>query len=319
MTKKLLFLLVFSLLTSFAVAQKVSPKGSPKMLPIIKATSKKAYFMEGKEERHNWNISPEIPLDVHITTKIVKSKWITFYTNIDSIKVKLKPNEIFDFIVILNNKDTCRTRIKSLPYVDYSKQKIASHDTIPFVLTEFNNIKIKTILNKKDTLYLKFDSGTAGLLLTREVIKEKKFGEIVNRKDNILQFGNLTFDNLEIYPVELSGQGTVGRFGWDLFDGRIVEIDFDKNILIVHSKPIKISKEYSKFEMEHIYNSFCIQAELEIKGKKYKNRFLFDSGYQRTIMLDTLLMHKQNYPKDLKIIKKVMMKGDKGKKYLLLR
>ena len=53
--------------------------------------------------------------------------------------------------------------------------------------------------------------------------------------------------------------------------------------------------------------------ELEIKSKKYTNRFLFDNGYQRTIMLDTLLMEEQHYPKDLQVIKKVIMKNGQGK------
>ncbi|MEJ0106916.1 MAG: hypothetical protein WDO19_32170 [Bacteroidota bacterium] len=40
-------------------------------------------------------------------------------------------------------------------------------------LTEFNNLKVKAILNNADTLDLKFDSGTTGLLLTNETIKNK--------------------------------------------------------------------------------------------------------------------------------------------------
>lgn len=181
--KKILFILLFSTLTvSF----------SQKKLPIVKATSLKAYFMEGNEERHNWNISPEILLDIHETTKISKSKWITFYTDIDSIKVKLKPNETFDFIELLNNKEYCKTRIKALPFINYSKQKLAIHDTIHFELTPFNNIKIKAVLNKKDTLNLMFDSATNGLLLTEVAIKEKNLISASEKK--------IIFCSLEINP-----------------------------------------------------------------------------------------------------------------------
>jgi hypothetical protein len=31
-----------------------------------------------------------------------------------------------------------------------------------------------------------------------------------------------------VYPVTLSGQGTDGRFGWDLFKEKIVVLDYDK-------------------------------------------------------------------------------------------
>jgi hypothetical protein len=284
-----------------------------KELPIIKANSKKAFIIEGEDDRQNWNISPETRPDIHTITKSVKPKWIKFFTDTDSIKVKIKPNENFDFIVLLNNKDSCYTRIESLPVKNYSEQKPATHDTIKFALTEFNNVKIKAILNNTDTLNLKFDSGTTGLLLTNDAISQKTHLSNTSNTDNTLQIGNLTWHSLQVYPVALSGQGTDGRFGWDLFDGKVVEIDYDKSIFIVHSKLPKISKQYSKFDIAYTHTLFCIQGELQIKNKKYKNRFLFDNGYQRTIMLDTLLMNEQDYPRNLEVIKKVIMRNGQGK------
>ena len=284
-----------------------------KKLPVIKASSKKAFIIEGGDDKENWGLNPSIKPDVHTITKSIKPKWVSFYTDIDSIKVKLQPHEHFDFIVLLNNKDSCYTRLESLAIKDYSRQRPVTHDTIPFELTEFNNIKLKAILNKTDTLDLKFDSGTTGLLLTNDAIKQKTHLQNTDHNDNSLQMGNLTWDSLPIYPVELSGQGTDGRFGWDLFDGKIVEIDYDKSIFIVHTKLPGINKAYSSFAIEYTHTLFCVRAELQIKNKTYKNRFLFDNGYQRTIMLDTILMNEQGYPKDLQVIKKVIMKNGQGK------
>lgn len=164
-----------------------------------------------------------------------------------------------------------------------------------------------------DTLDLKFDSGTTGLLLTNDAIRNKTHLSSDEKADNTLQIGNLTWDSLRVYPVELSGQGTDGRFGWDLFDGKIVEIDYDKNLFIVHSRLSAISRQYSKFDIEYTHTLFCIQGELQVKNEKFKSRFLFDNGYQRTIMLDTSIMNEQHYPKDLEIIKKVIMKNGQGK------
>jgi bifunctional DNase/RNase len=302
---KIFALLSLLFITHFSFAQ---PN-----LPIIKANSKNAFIIEGVEDRQSWGINPPIKPDVHTISKITKPKWIKFYTDIDSIKVKIKPNEHFDFIVLLNGKDSAFTRIESLPIKNYANQRPVTHDTIPFILTEFNNIKIKAIVNRIDTLYLKFDSGTTGLLLTNDAIKQKTHLANNSGKDNTLHIGNLSWSGLEVYPVELSGQGTDGRFGWDLFDGKIVEIDYDKNIFIVHSQLSGISKTYAKLPIEYTHSLFCIAGDLAVKNKKYKNRFLFDNGYQRTIMLDTLLMYEQDYPKDLEVIKKVIMKNGQGK------
>lgn len=104
--------------------------------------------------------------------------------------------------------------------LNFSKQSPITQDTIPFVLSEFNNTIFKAVLNNKDTLNLKFDSGTTGLLLTNDVIENKIQWSRNAKFDNHLQLGDLSWDSLRIYPVQLSGQGTDGRFGWDLFDGK---------------------------------------------------------------------------------------------------
>lgn len=302
---KISILLSILCVTSFLQAQS--------RLPIVQANSKEALIIEGKDDRYDWYVSPETKPDIHTISKADKPKWVAFYTDIDSIKVKIKPGGHFDFIVLLHGKDSCYTRIESPPFQNYSKQKAAQHDTIPFTLTEFNNIKIQAVLNKIDTLDLKFDSGATGLLLTKDAIKLKTHLSNTSEANNTLQIGNMSWDSLPVYPVVLSGQGTDGRFGWDLFDGKVVEIDYDKSIFIVHTRAPKMDEGYSKFDIEYVHSLLCIRGELQIKGKKYKNRFLFDNGYQRTIMLDTVLMHEQHYPDNLEVIKKVIMKNGQGK------
>ncbi len=193
------------------------------------------------------------------------------------------------------------------------EQVTVARDTIPFTLSDYNNIIVKAVINDIDTLNLKFDSGTTGLLLTNNAIDNKLHWTRNSNHDNSLKIGNMEWDSLRIYPVELSGQGTDGRFGWDLFNGKVVEIDFDNSLFIVHSKPPPIDKEYARFDIEYTHTLFCIEAELEVKGIIYKNRFLFDNGYQRTVMLDTVLMAEQNFPKDLEVIKKVIMRNGQGK------
>jgi hypothetical protein len=157
-----------------------------------------------------------------------------------------------------------------------------------------------------------FDSGTTGLLLVNDFIKNKHLPDD-GASNNSLRMGTLKWDSLRIYPVEISGQGSDGRFGWDLFDGKVVEINFDKSYFIVHSRLTNIGHGYSKLAMTYIHTLFYIQGDLQIKDQHYISRFLFDDGYQRTAMLDTTLMSEQHYPKNLRVIKKVIMKNGMGK------
>lgn len=198
---------------------------------------------------------------------------------------------------------------------------------IPFELTEYNNIKIKAILNETDTLNLKFDSGTTGLLLTHKAIKEKTNLLKNNGEDSItenyvklknlssLQIGALKWNDLEIYPVEHSGQGTDGRFGWDLFKDKIISIDYDKSLLTVHEQMPDITS-YTRSSLEKTETLFCINGVIKYKNKTYKSRFLFDTGYQRALLLDKDILQEQSFPKDLKIIKTNQLRNGAGEIFI---
>ncbi len=297
------------ILSFFLILTALSYSQNP--LPVIRAGSIKAFIAEGNEEKSNWTLSPDLRPDIYSTTKSSKAKRVKFYTDIDSLLITIKPGKKFEFVVLLNGKDSCFTRIESPATKNYATVNPAFHDTIPFVLTALNNIVVKVILDDKDTLDLKFDSGSTDFRITNDAIKNTL--HLTDLTSHFFKIGKQTWDKQNIIPVELSGQGTVGRFGWDIFDGMIVEIDYDNRIFIIHSKLPKLTKGYSKFDMEYTNGLFCIQGELQLKNKKFKNRFLFDNGYQKTIMLDTMLMQEQNYPKDLAVIKKVIMKNGQGK------
>lgn len=287
-----------------------------KKLPVIKASSANAFIVEGPDDKTNWTLSPEAHPDIYQTSKSVKPQWVKFYTDIDSLKIKLEPGSTFDFVVLLNNKDSCFTRFESPEIKNFSKRTPAIHDTIPFMLTAYNNIKLKVVLDKKDTLNLKFDSGSTDFRLTNNILKDL---HIDNLNAHLFQIGKQLYEMQQINPVVLSGHGTDGRFGWNLFDGEIIEIDYNKNLFIIHSSLPKIGRDYEKFAMEYVQGLFCIYGELQIKNNRYASRFLFDNGYQRTIMLDDDLMKEQDYPKDsLEVIKKVIMKNGQGKEIPVL-
>lgn len=77
-------------------------------LQIIKATSKQVGIKEDNHLRKNaWVIAPETNPDVFSTS----AKKVTFYTDIDSISFNINPEKHYDFVILLNEKDSARTRI----------------------------------------------------------------------------------------------------------------------------------------------------------------------------------------------------------------
>jgi len=284
-----------------------------KKLPVVKSNSQEVTIIENNELKTSWFLNAKVKPDTYTTGKNVKFKHVKLKTDLDSIDIKLKPTEKFDFIVLYKGKDSCLTRFESPEIKNFSKVKPVKRDTIPFVLTEQNNIKVKGKLNKKHEVDLMFDTGASGFYLIKDAIKKylNPNGLKLTMKDisdNDFVIGDLEWPHEQIYPIETTGHGCEGMFGWNAFDGKVVEIDYDKNIIVVHSKRPKISKDYEKFEMELMKEHFCINVEMEVHHKKYKNRFLFDSGFQKTLMLDNALIKKSGYPKaELPVIAKTVM------------
>lgn len=277
-------------------------------MPVIRAPGETALIVEGTDDITTWYLSPGARPDVYTLNKHTGERQVLFCTGLDTLSVRLKPGRAFDFVVLTTKGDSCFTRLQSPPLLTASS--VETHDTLHFVLTEYNNIKLKVRLNGNDTLDLKFDSGTTGFLLTKEAIKNHGLSSLSNHRFNL---GKLEWSGQTIRAVELSGHGTEGRFGWDIFDGRIIEIDYDEGLFIVHSQLDVKQRKYEKFAIEYTHGLFCLSALLKVKGRVYKNRFLFDNGYQRTIMLDKDLVSEQGYPAaSLPVLRRTVMQNGRG-------
>ncbi len=290
-------------------------------LKIIKANSNKTFFIEDNNGvKNNWWLDPTVKLDIYHTSKNKSSKDVRFYTDIDSLSIKLCPGETYNFIVLLNAKDSCFTQIISDAVITKFKDlEPSTHDTISFTLSEDNNIVIKALLNGKDSLQLFFDTGARDLLLTKTTIKNKtsllnKENSSTNQifKKNSLKIGNLEWSNISVYPIELNPYD--GHFGWNFFDGRLVEINYDKNILIIHSSLPSIPKDFVKLPIEYIKGYFFVNGFFQLNRKQYSSRFLFDSGYQRAIILDNTLV-KAKDTDSLEVLKITILKNSHGKEF----
>jgi len=302
------FLILFLLISSHGFSQK--------KLPVIKAASNRAKIYEEGNPVSGWNITPEANPDIFVTNKLTKAKTVKFVTDSDSIIFKIKPGEKKDFIVLLNGKDSCYTRIQSPERKDLSAIRPEIHDSIPLKINKQNTIYVLAVLNKVDTLQLNFDSGTKELVITNEALKSKVKSKLTFYNTPYeLQIGHRIY-KAPVFDTELSGHDTDGRFGWDLFDGMIVELNYDKGLMIVHSKmPRQVLKDknYTKLGIHYSNQLFFVESEIEQNGVKNKDLFLFDTGYQMATLLDNDLLRESNFPTDkMDIIKKTMLHGATG-------
>jgi hypothetical protein len=317
---KILALLSAMFLTSLSLAQTA--------LPVIKAASKKVSIKDGDIlSKNSWSLSPTARPDIYTADRTRKTKWVTFYTDIDSIKMKVKPGTRYNFVILLNGKDSCYTQVASaVPPEDKSLRKVAIDDTIPFTLTPYNAIAFKAVINGTDTLNLHFDTGSWDVMLTKDAIIKKtnllsgQTGSAPNfnklNKVSKLQIGKLVFNDPVCSATELTAHDMDGRFGWNLFEGKQVELDYDKRRMIVHSgKLVKAPKGYVRSTLG-FRNSFMIVKGVIKKGDQLlPGDFLMDSGSAQAIILDSAWSASADFDRGLQLIRSITLRNPRGVKF----
>jgi len=226
--------------------------------------------------------------DVYTADRTRKTKWVTFYTDIDSIRVKLKPGARVGFVILLNGKDSCFTQVASaIPPDDKNEVLVDTHDTIPFTLTAFNAISVKAVINNTDTVNLHFDVGSFDFHLTKDAIL-KKTTLLPNRQNVLagkeqanynklngvqtLAIGSVTWRNPAVMPTSFTAHDMDGRFGWNLFENKVIEINYDNSILVIHSKLPANTKGYTKAAIDFKRSFVCINAAFKKKWQKIKRQ-----------------------------------------------
>ena len=90
-------------------------------LPTIKASSKKVDINDGGQlSQGNWILNPELELDIYKTKVEKGTKLVTFYTDQDSISFNVERGKTYDFVILLNEKDSCRHQINTIPDFNFT-------------------------------------------------------------------------------------------------------------------------------------------------------------------------------------------------------
>ncbi|MCE7066105.1 DUF4932 domain-containing protein [Dyadobacter sp. CY326] len=124
------FLFAFGLIFSASAA--FSQK-----LPLIRSSVKIIDIHVGKVIRKSsWNIDASIKPDVFDVAVPKNGTPVTFVTDQDSIRFDVKPGDYYEFIILLNGKDSALTAIKSIldvPRAQFSDDYKKSHAGKTFV------------------------------------------------------------------------------------------------------------------------------------------------------------------------------------------
>ncbi len=178
-------------------------------------------------------------------------------------------------------------------------------DTIPFLLSDHNNILVPVILNKADTLQLMFHSSFTGVSVTADGLKHcttlradeegiaHSWGGDAQSsvsRSNRLRIGRQMWDSVVVTIDEQSGQDSDGKFGWDLFQDEVLEINYDRNELVLHPSLPALGKDFAVLPFEERDGSLYVEATVTLGDTTITDRFMFHTGYGGTCILGTGFM-----------------------------
>lgn len=82
-------------------------------LPVIRATSKTVDIRDGNHlKKGYWVIMPERKPDYYFVELPEKNHKVSFVTDMDSISIDISYGKYYDFIILLNGKDSCYTLLR---------------------------------------------------------------------------------------------------------------------------------------------------------------------------------------------------------------
>jgi hypothetical protein len=193
---------------------------------------------------------------------------------------------MFNFGIVLNG-DTCYQRVTSenpnkVHYTSPNKGLV--NDTLPFTLGPNNAIHLRGQINHSKELDLIFDTGASIGVLSEE--GKDKGTALRSDNKNVFEIGNITIANSPANYINYNGGLKAdGVVGYNAFEGKVVEINYDKNIVVIHHRRFDTGG-YASTEMKWRGSAMFIEARIGIRNKKYKGLFLFDTGSKWALSLN---------------------------------
>lgn len=293
-------------------------------LQLIRANSPKVTIKDGWEGKTKyWNhiVKSQSPIVYHLAKNGNKRK-VTFYTDLDSIAVIVTAECDYKFNVLLNESDTC-TVILTTKNHKYVRQKQSQNetDTIPFTINSNKQIIINGSINNSSKIDFCLDLGARVVYVIGKnfdkqyhlhldgLIEDESVIGLSTEKtssNNTLQLGNLNISNVPICYIDEAGfLGNGGALiGYNVFQNKILEIDFNNKYLLIHSKLPEKSATYAPIEFKQTTGGLYIPITIYNGKKICKGWYFFDTGADNALTFDTRFAKKEGLINTMKVIGK---------------
>jgi hypothetical protein len=265
-------------------------------LPIVRANSTTADIQDGNRLLHGgWIIQPEVELDTYYAMRASGERKVTLRTDVDSISFDVRPGQQYDFVVLLNGKMRCRSRISTLHERCYMEGKPGAPvlDAIPFSIGKDLKIHITGKINDSPPLDLLFDTGADTLALFPSglakcpnlridgSVKNAGIGGVVTcstSSDNPVNLGALRWDHESLVLIDKQVDHADGIVGHNLFEDKVVEIDYDAMLLRLSDTVPERAKSWTALPIRFKGTLPAMEVRFSCGSEDFDEWLIMDTG-----------------------------------------
>ncbi len=249
---------------------------------------------------------------------------MTFISDVDSLSFDVLPGCTYDFTVLLGGRDSCRTRISTMMQ---AYGRLGSHavgpDTIPISITK-GKLNLVGTVNGSGPLNLIFDTGAEGCALYPSAQgKGAEFqldgttlnsgtGGTTQRRtasDNRLEIAGLRWDHEPFIAVERQADRADGIVGWPLFLGKVVELDYDRMIMVVYDELPAKAAGYARTAMPYVGPLTAVEVVLVAGEKREGGLFILDTAGTGAMNVNQAFSAAHGLPGAMRVLGKSASRG----------
>ncbi|WP_288442468.1 hypothetical protein [uncultured Chryseobacterium sp.] len=191
-----------------------------------------------------------------------------------------------------------------------------AQQTIPFRITKHNNIIVKTLVNKKDSLNLMFQIAMKDYAISPDG-KQKAAHIIFNKEElsdnNTVEIGKIIQENVRFFDNQLTGHEADGKIGTGIFEGNAFKIDYDNNQFVIYDKMPDL-QGYQPINIILDHEGFYLAADNILEGdQQQETYFVLQSGFSGAILYSNEFAEEQHLEKKLKVTGEKTLKNSQGK------
>jgi hypothetical protein len=166
-------------------------------------------------------------------------------------------------------------------------------------LGDNDKIYLKGTIHDSQPLDIQFDLGAGGTIIKKSSLKKVKlkFDKTVTLSNsdgiqqvpaastNYLGMGNLVWDSVSIAVADNMTHREDLIVGNSLFKNKILEINYDQKILVIHDSLPQLDPRYSKYDIIRDGGTVpFIEGTLTFRDKTQKGWMIFDTGAYTSIL-----------------------------------